>query len=132
MILIDSLGRSRIGTWLAWLAVVSMGALAVGRDTTGIEALSGRAEQATWRALNDAPPHVLRSAAVKLTVAGRLDGADRRDAAGPDPAILPPVIRFAAPVAVTENRAAPPRTQPRRSGGAVTPYSARAPPVIAI
>lgn len=126
MTLIATLGRSRIGAWFAWLAVLSVGVLATGREALAVEAIGSPPERTIARALKDVPGHAVRAAAIKLTVATRLDGRDHRPADGPDPVVLPATIALAAPSAVAPTyRLAAAFAAP---GSRATPYAARAPP----
>jgi hypothetical protein len=131
MRLIDSLGRSRMGAFLAWIAIVSMGALGVARDPAGLRALDGGAQASMVRALADAPTHVVRINAVKLTPHVRSDGDDRRSGAGPDPAILALALSLPAQVAVSQAPSSSSAATASRSWP-VTPYAARAPPVFTV
>lgn len=129
MTLIDSLGRSRIGAWLAWLAVVSLGALAVGRDPAAAQMVNGDAQASVLRAFGDAPTHVMRVGAIKLATACRVGGDNDRNAPpGPHPALLP----FATPLPLRGGEAGCFVALPSVDfpGASVTPYAARAPPLL--
>jgi len=127
MTLIATLGRSRIGAWFAWLAVLSVGVLATGREALAVEAIGSAPERTIVRALKDVPGHAVRAAAIKLTAATRLEGRDHRPADGPDPATLPASIALGALSAVGQTyRVAAAFAAP---GSRAAPYAARAPPV---
>lgn len=131
MTLILSLGRSRVGAFFAWLAVVSLGALAVARDPASIRTLDGAAQFSLARTLIDAPAHVIRIAAVKPAPHYRTGEGDRRNASGPDPVLLPLAVLLAA-------RAIGFKDDPIEFiagailGRPVVPYAARAPPQLSI
>lgn len=129
MTFINSLGRNCFGACLAWLAVLSMGALAVQRDAAGLDS-GGGATLSMVRALVDAPVQAGRIGAVKLTAHLRTGDDHRRGHGGPDPVLL-----AALPVA-------PGRQLPLVLAAAhmvvaidswpAAPYAARAPPPSAV
>ncbi|WP_422062292.1 hypothetical protein [Sphingopyxis sp.] len=125
MTLIDNLGRNRMSAWLAWMAVLSLGLLATGGVRLGINGLEDRPVQSTIRALEDAPPHIIRVASTKLT-AHRPNIDDDRPTPGSDPAMSTAGVgRVAIPAAASVLLLALAAPIVERAG---SPYAARAPP----
>lgn len=126
---INSLGRNVFGACLAWLAVLSMGALAVQRDAAGLDS-GGGAKLSMVRALVDAPVQAGRIGAVKLTAHLRTGDDHRRGHGGPDPLLL-------AALPVAQWRALPRLPAAAHMAVAIdswpaAPYAARAPPPSAV
>ena len=128
MMSILSLGRSRVGALFAWLAILSLGALGVAHDA---RAFDGVDKVSAVRTLVEAPAHVGRAAAVKLTSWHRADDDDRRSGSGPDPLMLGPVVFafMASPLGAPAFVAMPAAHAPGWHGA---PYAARAPPRLPI
>lgn len=125
-----SLGRSRLGALLAWLALVSMGALGALHDPAGALAQGAAAKVSAVRALVEAPAQVGRLAAVKLTPLRTGDGDRGHGPAGPDPLTLIAATLLAGRSAEAAAYIALPLAE--AAGWHGTPYAARAPPIHSI
>lgn len=128
MMSILSLGRSRVGALFAWLAILSLGALGVAHDA---RAFDGVDKVSAVRTLVEAPAHVGRAAAVKLTSWHRADDDDRRTGSGPDPLMLGPVV-FVLVERATGAPAFAAKPLAQAAGWHGAPYAARAPPRLSI
>lgn len=122
----DIFSRRRFGAFLAWLAVASLGAVAVARDMAGHDSADGRAAQSWARALGGDHDHVVRVAAGKLTSHVRPDGDGRGTFGGGTAATLPPAILLAA--RPDGNPDFPVLAGAEAQDEPTAPYAARAPP----
>ncbi|WP_422061749.1 hypothetical protein [Sphingopyxis sp.] len=121
-----SLGRSRMAGLLAWMALLSLGAFGALNDPAGARALDGAVKVSAVRALVEAPAHVGRLAAIKLTPHRTGDDDHRHNPSGPDPLALVAAILLAARSAEAAAFVTLPLAKVAGWHGA--PYAARAPP----
>ena len=124
MVSILSLGRLRLATLLAWLAVASLGAMGVPPESAAVDGLQSHA---VARAAADGPGPIVRVAAAKIATALRHGDDDPRGPGSAGAADVPRAIAISAPAkdsAIKRSRHV--HTPPVRR---IYPYTARAPPL---